>query len=149
MSEEPLLFREWFIVVFVVCFIAVIFLAQSFSFGVPRLEVGAPLQPLKIEVWVYGEVQSPGLYEVELGSTLQSILNKAQLKNTADKKALYLQKKVLQSCSLVVPEKKCRKDKKKKRDSSSMAPVSYADKNGRNLSKASENICSRSVSRNF
>ena len=134
-------FREWFVVFFVACFIGVIFLSQVFSCKLMPLGSCRPVNPPKIEVQVSGAVQRPGVYEVELGSTLQSILGLARLKKSADRSALYLKKKVLGSCSIIVPEKKCRKSKKKKPDSSSMAPTSYADENARNLSKATENIC--------
>lgn len=142
-------FREWFVVFFSVCFVGMIFFAQSFSCKIPSLSLCVPLQPPKVDVLVSGAVKRPGVYKVDSGVPLQSILDLAGLEKNADKSSLYPQKKVMKSCSLVVPEKKCRKSRKKKRGSSSMAPVSYTNENGRNLSKSSENICSWCVSRNF
>ena len=120
-------FREWFIVFAVSCLIGVVFLSQSFSSRRSFLKPCESLHFPKVEVLVSGAVQKPGVYKVEMGSTLQSVLEKAEPVKNADKSGLYLQKKVIGSCSLIVPEKKCRKRKKKNPGSSSMFPMSYTD----------------------
>ncbi len=69
----------------------------------------------KIQVTVLGAVEKPGVYEVDVGSSIQSVLNQAGLKKTADWRSLYVRKKVLNSCSLTVPEKNIKKTRKKRR----------------------------------
>ncbi len=118
-------FREWFAVFCVLCFIATLFLAEEFPCK-SLFQVGQPAEIQKIQVEILGAVERPGMYEVEVGSSLLELVSRAGLKKTADKGALYLKKRVLNSCSVTVPEKKCRKSRKKKQSSSSIAVTSYA-----------------------
>ncbi len=120
-------FREWFIVFIVASFIGVVFLAQSFSSRTLSLNPCDYVPTKIIKVEVSGAVLNPGLYEVLLGTSIQSILQMAQPARNADKTGLYLQKKLLGSCSLFVPEKKSRKNKKKNPSSSNMLRKSYTD----------------------
>ena len=117
-------FREWFAVFCVVCFIATLFLAEVFPIKTLFWE-GKSEGLQKIQVEILGAVERPGVYEVEVGASLLEIVKRAGLKKTADKGTLYLKKRVLNSCSVTVPEKKCRKSRKKKQSLSSIAVTSY------------------------
>lgn len=107
-------FREWFAVFCVVCFITTLFLAEEFPCkSLVQLEEPAEIQ--KIQVEILGAVEKPGMYKVEVGSSLLELVRLAGLKKTADKEALYLKKRVLNSCSVTVPEKNVEKAGKKRR----------------------------------
>ena len=121
---RKLFFREWFVLVCVVSFFFTLFFVKTFS-GSSFFELSCEVQSKKIQVVVLGAVERPGLYEVEVGSSIKSILEGAGLRKTADRKSLYLKKKVLNSCSLIVPEKKDKKKKNKIKVSSSMSVASY------------------------
>ncbi len=69
----------------------------------------------KVSVFVSGAVVRPGTYEVEVGTSLGDILKVAQFKTSADKKALYLGKIMLNSSSVYVPEKSIEKNKSSKK----------------------------------
>ena len=119
-------FREWFVVFCLLCFIVVLFFVEVFAPD-PVVSLCEPGIISKIQVIVAGAVDRPGMYEVSVGTSVQSVLFQAGLKKTADKNALYLKKKLLHSCSLNVPEKKSKKNKKKKTSSSSIALTSCAN----------------------
>ncbi len=118
-------FREWFAIFCVVGFITTLFLVEVFP-SKSLIFVSESVSARKIQVKVLGAVERPGVYEVEAGASLLDLIKLAGLKKTADKRGIYLKKRVLSSCSLTVPEKKCRKSKKKKQSSSSIAVTSYA-----------------------
>ena len=107
-------FREWFVVFCFFCFAASLFFVANFSSNPPDLFCKS--RPLsKIQVEVLGEVERPGVYEVEVGSSIRLILAQAGIKKTADRQRVNLKKKLLTSCKLSVPEKKFKKEQEKKR----------------------------------
>ena len=77
-------FREWFAVFCVLCFIATLFLAEEFPCK-SLFQVGQPAEIQKIQVEILGAVERPGMYEVEVGSSLLELVSRAGLKKTADK----------------------------------------------------------------
>lgn len=107
-------FREWFAVICVLCFMVTLLFVEVFPSKQPNF-LCKPVCFLKVQVVVSGAVESPGTYEVDLGSSVSSVLNRARLKKTADKRSLYLRKKILSSCSLTVPEKNVKKTREKRR----------------------------------
>lgn len=119
-----LFFREWFILVSVLSFVTALFFMKTFPSN-PSFELEGEVSERKIQVVVSGAVEKPGLYEVSIGVSVKEIIEKAGLRKTANRKALYLKKRILNSCSLFVPEKKDKKKKKKKKVSSSMSLASY------------------------
>ena len=100
------------------CFFATLFFIREFPAKVFPVFESEIVQPARIRVDIFGEVERPGLYEVEVGTSIGALLKKVGVKKTGDCKALYLKKKLLHSCSLVVPEKKYQKSEQKKRTSS-------------------------------
>ncbi len=74
-----------------------------------------PVSHQMLQVGVFGAVERPGMYEVEVGSSIKSVMDQAELKKTADNRAIYQRKKILSSCSLTVPEKNVKKTRKKRR----------------------------------
>lgn len=118
-------FREWFAVLCTACFVAAVFLTRAFP-SRPLISMDPP-PPETIQVEVQGAVEKPGVYEVKVGSSVHSVMAQAVLTKAADRKALYLKKKLLSSCSLTVPEKKDRKSKKKNQHSRTIARESCAN----------------------
>ncbi len=117
-------FREWFAVFCLFCFAASLFFVANFSSN--PTDLFCKTSPLsKIQVEVLGAVERPGVYEVEVGSSIRSILAQAGIKKTADRQRVNLKKKLLTSCRLNVPEKNLKKSKKKKESSSSISFMSY------------------------
>lgn len=118
MKNDRLFFREWF-VVFLVALIAflLVFSQNSLvSYGGFGKKKGfcTVSDRKKIQITVSGAVEFPGVYDVDSGISIGSILELAKLKSSADKKALYVKKTVFNSCKLQVPEKISKKEKKKK-----------------------------------
>ena len=112
-----------------------IFLMESFP-AKPSLFSCERAQRKKIQVMVSGAVERPGLYEVDVGASVKSVLEQAGLQRVADRRALYLKKQLLNSCHLTVPKKKCKKEKKRKQVSSSMSLASYAIQDSKGPSNA-------------
>jgi len=117
-KAERLLFREWAAVWLAVGVMLVLVLAlPSKKTMQGNLEQGFEGKGKKIEVRVFGAVERPGVYEVEVGTALKEVVKLAGWKKKADRRAVYGQKRLLSACEIEVPEKKDKKDRKKKRDS--------------------------------
>lgn len=111
---KKLFFREWFVVTCVGSFVLIALSMETFS-----LRAGSfawqPSTKKKILVVVSGAVQRPGVYEVEVGTSVKMVLKQAGLSLEADKKSLYLKKRLLSSCQLEVSSKNVKKEKRKKK----------------------------------
>jgi len=113
-DKKGLFFREWFAVFSALCFMVVLFFMEVFPARPPN-SLCESVSPLKVQVRVLGAVENPGIYEVEVGTSLKSILDQAGLKKAADRRGIYLKKKILCSCSLTILEKNEEKTRKKRR----------------------------------
>jgi len=109
-------FREWFVVYCVGGFLLSLFLMETFSSAehFPSLPHAKEVKVRTIQVKVTGAVENPGEYEVYAGTSLQEVLKRAKLQQRADRRALYLKKRLFQSCELKVPQKKNRESGKKR-----------------------------------
>jgi hypothetical protein len=111
-----MLFREWFAVFFTLCFIVLVLLVETFPSRLTDRDCACEgASTLKLRVTVLGAVERPGVYEVDVGSSLKSVVDQAGLKKEAERKGLYLKKRVLSSCTLNIPEKDKEKTRKKRR----------------------------------
>ncbi len=114
-------FRERFIFFSVLGFIAACSLLKNDP-DLKKVSLSSflPKFPPAIDILILGAVDRPGLYKIESGSSIQEILKKARLKKSADISSLLVHKKVFGSTCIYIPEKKQRKNKKKKVVSSRM-----------------------------
>lgn len=116
-KEEKLFFREWVAAIGICLVVFALFgisLLDSRAVKQARGAYGASSKVITVQVT--GAVESPGVYEVDLGTSLEIVLQRAKCKASADKRSIYMKKTLLGSCSVHVPEKKERKSKKKKGD---------------------------------
>lgn len=108
MEKEKITFREW-----VICLSIVLSGCFLFFVSSPLLE-GTVLQEYlesgkgkeTVRVFISGAVLRPGEYEIDVGSSLKRALDRAGFRPIADRKALYSKKILLNSCEIIVPEKK-------------------------------------------
>lgn len=116
MEKEKIIFREWFICLSVLFSIVFLFSVSGPTERglVQEVEQDGELKE-KVKVFVSGAVLRPGEYEVDVGSSLKSVLVRAGFTSFADKKALYSKKTVLNSCEVFVPEKSVKKDERSSR----------------------------------
>ncbi len=116
MKKERLAFREWIICVTSVLSVVFLFVI-SFSHSGKYVQEGVKNigHFEKITVIISGAVVESGEYEVEVGTSLKKVLDKVDFKVSADKKAIYAKKTLLNSCEVFVPEKNVKKTAKKQR----------------------------------
>ena len=126
MHKDNLFFREWFIVFVVILFGSLVFFSSvncSFDFSEKKHfccegAVQGPLDQKKIQVEVSGDVDSPGIYEVVIGTNVKSVLEKAGLRSSSDRRRIQAKKILLTSCKIHIFEKtagKIKKEKKRKK----------------------------------
>ena len=113
--KERLAFREWIICVTSVLSVVFLFVISFSSNGKYVQEGMKDIDQLKkITVVISGAVLNPGEYEVEIGTSLKKVLDKVGFKVSADRKAVYTKKTLLNSCEVFVPEKNVKKKTRKK-----------------------------------
>ena len=116
--QRGLFFKEW-LAAALLLFLASFFLVGNWGWYTLKLRKVQPYSVKKgewVQVSLSGAVCNPGVYEVEPGTSLKSVLDKAGLSKEADKQILYAKKTLLASCVVHVPEKTCKKRKKRNRE---------------------------------
>lgn len=114
--QKGLHFKEW-LSVCLLLFLSVFFLISNwgiYTLKLQKVRERSFFEKPVIQVSITGAVCSPGVYEVEAGTSLKSVLGKARPMKEADKQFLYTKKTLLTSCSVHVPEKTCKKREKRK-----------------------------------
>lgn len=88
------------IIIFIIFIISIVISSinvKSYDFNSPKI----------IKVEIKGEVNSPGIYDVELGSTLSNLLEKAKLNEYADTSRLSLLHVLRNNEVIVIPKNNC------------------------------------------
>lgn len=105
---ERITFREWIICLTTVsCVVSLFFISTSFERRILQESVSERELKQVVKVFISGAVLRPGEYEVEVGTSLKRVLDKAGLIPSSNKKSLYLKKTLLAPCEISVPEKGC------------------------------------------
>ena len=116
MQQAQLLYREWFVLFLALLFLF-FFLCVASPWSLSCFEKAQVVQSeiSRIRVEVFGEVERPGMYEVEVGTSIRELVKKAGLLRSSDVKAIYGKKTLLRSCVVVVDSKERQKKEGKKR----------------------------------
>lgn len=105
--------REWvsvFVVLALMLSLLAVRLIKDLALDVKYVKLEAEAKNSQIAIYVTGAVQESEVYYVRPGVTVKSILEKAKLLNTADRKRIPFKKVLYHSQELAIPSKNKKKE---------------------------------------